>query len=121
MDMIQVSDTMKQLRDDRDYTQTQVAEFLGISQQAYSNYERNVRELPSRLIPGLSKLYNVSPGYILGTDADCQGFYNLNSPYIQNITLRDMLSNLTRLNMENRHAALRFISYLINAQNRVKR
>ncbi len=57
---------LRELREDNDLVQKQVAAFLEIDQRVYSNYEIGKREIPSRLIIKLAKLYNVSCDYILG-------------------------------------------------------
>lgn len=57
---------IKDLREDNDLTQTQVAEYLGTSQTMYARYERGANELPIRHLLKLCDLYNVSSDYILG-------------------------------------------------------
>lgn len=57
---------IKDLREDNDLTQTQVAEYLGTSQTMYARYERGANELPIRHLMKLCDLYNVSSDYILG-------------------------------------------------------
>ncbi len=57
---------IRNLREDADMTQTQVAEYLGTSQTMYARYERGASELPIRHLIALCKLYHVSADYILG-------------------------------------------------------
>lgn len=57
---------IKELREDNDYTQQQIAEKLATSQTMYARYERGASELPIRHLITLSKLYGVSTDYILG-------------------------------------------------------
>ena len=57
---------LKDLREDRDLTQTQIADFLGIKQTVYSRYERGFQNLPLEFLVKLSKFYGVSTDYILG-------------------------------------------------------
>ena len=57
---------IRDLREDADLTQTQVAEFLGTSQTMYARYERGASELPIRHLIALCRLYHVSADYILG-------------------------------------------------------
>lgn len=59
------TDMIKELREDRDLTQTQIAKILGTSQQIYSRYELGIRELPIKHLMTLCKYYNVSADYIL--------------------------------------------------------
>lgn len=57
---------IRDLREDSDLTQAQVAEYLGTSQTMYARYERGANELPIRHLMKLCDLYNVSADYILG-------------------------------------------------------
>ncbi len=57
---------IRDLREDADLTQTQVAEILGTSQTMYARYERGASELPIRHLISLCRLYRVSADYILG-------------------------------------------------------
>lgn len=57
---------LKDLREDNDLMQKQIADILGIDQRVYSNYETGKREIPTRYIIILAKYYNVSSDYILG-------------------------------------------------------
>ncbi len=54
------------LRENRELTQAQIAEFLHTSQTVYSRYERNERNLPIDYLYTLCRFYNVSADYILG-------------------------------------------------------
>lgn len=56
---------IRDLREDNDFTQKQVAEKLNCSQQVYSNYELGQRDIPTDILIKLSSLYNVSVDYIL--------------------------------------------------------
>ena len=58
---------IKNLREDHDYTQAYVAEYLGTSQTMYARYERGANELPIRHLIRLCELYGVSADYILDT------------------------------------------------------
>lgn len=63
MDYIQ---RMRNLREDSDKTQQQIADYLGTSQTMYARYERGANELPIHHLLALCKYYNVSADYILG-------------------------------------------------------
>ena len=56
---------MRDLREDHDLTQQQVAEVLGTSQTMYARYERGASELPIRHLLTLADFYKVSTDYIL--------------------------------------------------------
>lgn len=57
---------IRDLREDSDKTQQQIADYLGTSQTMYARYERGANELPIRHLISLCKYYNVSADYILG-------------------------------------------------------
>ena len=61
---------LRDLREDKDLAQKQVAAFLGIDQRVYSNYEIGKREIPTRFVVALAKFYNTSADYILGLTDD---------------------------------------------------
>lgn len=56
---------IRDLREDHDLTQKEVAKKLSCSQQVYSNYELGQRDIPTDILIKLSRLYNVSTDYIL--------------------------------------------------------
>lgn len=57
---------LRDLREDNDKNQTEIAELLGMQQTQYSRYERGDRELPMHHFVKLAKFYNVSLDYIAG-------------------------------------------------------
>ena len=57
---------IRDMREDRDLKQRQVAEFLNCSQQVYSNYELGQRDIPTDVLIRLSEFYGVSVDYLLG-------------------------------------------------------
>lgn len=56
---------LKDLREDNDYTQTFIAEYLGVRQNTYSQYECEKREIPISMLIKLAGLYGTSVDYIL--------------------------------------------------------
>lgn len=57
---------IRNLREDADKTQTEIARILGTSQTMYARYERGASELPIRHLLTLSKYYGVTTDYLLG-------------------------------------------------------
>lgn len=57
---------IKDLREDHDKTQSEIAQVLGTSQTMYARYERGANELPIHHLITLCQYYNVSSDYILG-------------------------------------------------------
>ncbi len=56
---------LKDLREDRDLKQVNIAEILKITRQQYSLYELGKRDIPAEFIKVLAKFYNTSTDYIL--------------------------------------------------------
>ena len=63
---------IRDLREDRDLTQTQVARYLGMSQTGYSKYETGENDLPTAVLIRLARLYDTSIDYLLGETDDPQ-------------------------------------------------
>ena len=57
---------IRDLREDSDKTQQEIADMLGTSQTMYARYERGANELPLRHLVKLCEYYDVSADYILG-------------------------------------------------------
>ena len=56
---------IRDLREDNDYTQKDIAKMLNCSQQAYSKYELGQRDIPTEILIALAKFYNTTSDYIL--------------------------------------------------------
>lgn len=65
---------IKKLRKDKNLTQKTVAEYLGISQSAYSHYENGERRVPTYVLIDLAEYYNTSIDYIMSLS-------DVNKPY----------------------------------------
>ena len=57
---------LRDLREDHDKTQRDIADILGTSQTMYARYERGANELPLRHLLTLAEYYGVSADYLLG-------------------------------------------------------
>ena len=57
---------IRDIREDRNLTQEEVATYLQCDQSLYSKYERETREIPLRHIVALADYYNVSVDYLVG-------------------------------------------------------
>ena len=57
---------LRDLREDKDMTQSNVADMLGIKQTVYSRYERGFQNIPIELLLQLADFYGTSTDYILG-------------------------------------------------------
>lgn len=66
---------LKDLREDHDLSQQQVASLLGMKQPQYSRYERGLRDLPTDVLIRLARLYKTSTDYILGLTNNSKPHY----------------------------------------------
>ncbi len=57
---------IRDLREDNDLTQTQVAKMLGMSQTGYSKYETGENDIPTAILIKLARFYQTSVDYLLG-------------------------------------------------------
>ena len=57
---------IRDLREDRDLTQTQMGKILSCSQRVYSNYERGDIDIPTQTLIRLAAFFQVSIDYLLG-------------------------------------------------------
>ena len=67
-------ENIRNLRIDRGYTQKQIGEYLGISQNTYSQYEIGVLNYPVDVIIKLAQLYGVSTDYLFGLTNEKQPY-----------------------------------------------
>ena len=58
--------TIRDLREDNDKNQTEIATLLGIKQQQYARYESGVQEIPLHHLITIARYYNVSLDYLAG-------------------------------------------------------
>ena len=72
---------LKDLREDNDLSQEQIAAYLGMKQPQYSRYERGLRDIPTDVLIKLALYYKTSADYILGLTND-------STPYRQSPSLR---------------------------------
>ncbi|MBQ8612249.1 MAG: helix-turn-helix transcriptional regulator [Oscillospiraceae bacterium] len=57
---------IRELREDKDITQRDMASLLHCSQQVYSNYELGQRDIPTAVLIALAHIHHVSTDYLLG-------------------------------------------------------
>ncbi len=74
-------DRLKEIREDRDLLQKDVAKILGIKQQQYSEYEIGKRVIPIEYLSKLADFYNVSIDYILSKT-------DVSKPYPRSIMMK---------------------------------
>jgi len=64
--MIVIYERVRDLREDSDLTQEQIASLLFINRRTYSSYETGVRTMPPDILIKLARIHNVSVDYLLG-------------------------------------------------------
>ena len=63
--VIRMSQRLRDLREDRDWTQKELAAMLGMSQTGYSKYETGENDIPTDILIKLADFYDVSVDYLL--------------------------------------------------------
>jgi transcriptional regulator with XRE-family HTH domain len=70
MNSISTEDQMypriRDLREDKDMTQKEIAKYLGMSQTGYSKYETGENDIPTAILIRLARFYKTSIDYLLG-------------------------------------------------------
>lgn len=57
---------IRDLREDKDMTQTEIAKLLNCSQRVYSNYECGDTDIPTEILISLAKIHHTTTDYLLG-------------------------------------------------------
>ena len=65
---------IRDLREDRDLTQKEIANILEMSQTGYSKYETGENDIPTSVLLKLAKFYDTSVDYLLG-ETNCKERY----------------------------------------------
>ena len=65
---------LRDLREDHDFTQQYVADYLNMKQPQYSRYERGLRDIPTDILIRLAQLYKTSADYILELSDDIKPY-----------------------------------------------
>ena len=95
---------IRDLREDRDWTQADVAQKINMTQTGYSKYERGERDIPTQILIQLADLYGVSVDYLL--DLDFYDSYDLHRGEFDN-------ANLYRIDDSSSNYYLRGVDYYI--------
>lgn len=75
---------IRDLREDRDMSQKEIAQMLGMSQTGYSKYETGENDIPTQILIKLADFYNTSIDYMLGRT-------DIRAPYKQKTYFTDFL------------------------------
>ena len=109
---------IRDLREDNDIKQETIANYIGVSQQTYSNYENGRREIPIEVVKKLAKYYKVSTDYLLRSDAAYIGNLDMNAQFIDNVTLHDVIYDMQSLNEADRKDLIKYIRFLHQDSNK---
>ena len=100
---------LRDLREDADLKQSEVAELIGTTQQQYSKYENGESELPVRVLLILADRYNVSTDYLLSR-TELRGLSeNLNKCFCDDISAGAFLSESLALDTSGRRAVADYV------------
>ena len=101
---------LRELREDRDLKQSDVAAFLGTSQQYYSKYETGKHEMPLRYAAVLADFYGVSVDYLLGR-RDCPiRWEQCKTAIVPGYTAGELLRDVLTLDHKGRQAVREYIA-----------
>lgn len=70
------TERLKWIRDCKNLTQKEVADYLGIKQQQYARYEKGVNVMPVTYLPHLCRYFDVSADYIIGLTENMTSYRN---------------------------------------------
>ena len=118
--MKQPFEIIRNLREDADLDQLDVARHLNISQQVYSTYERGQYEIPSRHLAPLAQLFHVNVEYLLGITEYKGSIEKLNDLYSGGRTVGALVSDLMALDDAGRTAAVEYVDFLKTKTKRAK-
>ena len=110
--MKSVKDIIRDIREDSDLNQSEIAAVLGIAQQYYSKYETGEYELPIRHLVTLAKYYNVSADFLLGLTQFKGNIDKLNEALVGNITIGKLLSDSMSLDESGRKSVVEYVELM---------
>lgn len=102
---------IRDLREDSDKTQREIADYLGTAYQYYAVYEKGTSEIPFERAIALAKYYNVSLDYIAGLTNDKRGFSRSDLSKEQ----RELLRAVKELNSTDKAKTIALLKAMINA------
>lgn len=106
---------LRELREDRDMTQADVANLLGTSQQYYSKYETGKYEMPIHYVVPLADFYGVSVDYLLGRTACRVRLEEYQKPIVAGYTADELLADVLTLDRKCRESVREYIELQMKA------
>ena len=108
--MKSIQQLLRDLREDNDLKQSDIADLIGTTQQQYSKYETGESELPLRALATLADRYNVSADYLMGRTGCKEGVAVQNEKVNAKQTVGEVISAILSLDVVGRNAVLEYIS-----------
>lgn len=109
---------LRELREDRDLKQSDVAALLGTSQQCYSKYETGKYEMPVRYVTALADFYGVSVDYLLGRTACRIKLEDDQKSIIAGYTADELLADVMTLDQKGRQSVQDYIELQLKANRK---
>ena len=97
-----ITDIIRELREDKDLKQSDIADALNIAQQNYSRYETGRNEMSLDTLSAIADYHGVSADFILGRTACRQGIDVLNKKVLGDYTIGKLISDVLSLDVEGR-------------------
>jgi len=107
-----IGDTIKSLRQERGYSQKELAQVLNISASCLSKYEANKAQIPPETLINIADTFNVSLDYLFGRSNFLFDYSSLNDNYINKVKTYTMLNEALSLNASNRKLHLQILKAL---------
>lgn len=113
-----VNEIIRDIREDRQLKQSEVAEVLNVQQSYYSKYETGEYEFPARHVITLARYYNVTADYLLGLTDYSHNFEELKKPLFDNMTTGKLLSDVLKLGANGRKAVVEYVQLMLLKKSR---
>ena len=101
---------LRELREDNDLKQSDIAEIIGTTQQQYSKYETGETEPSLRVLSILADYYKVSADYLMGRKDCLNGVPGLDIKLVAEHTIGEVLTDILSLNKTGRASVVEYIS-----------
>ena len=120
IDLNAVCGRLRQLRREKNLTQSQIAELLGTTQQFYSRLECGKSPLTTALVIQLAELFDVTTDYLLARSSERrppERKFQPEEEFIEGISCDDFLIRIERFDEDERRRLLDIMNYLTYSRN----
>ncbi|MEF9955345.1 MAG: helix-turn-helix transcriptional regulator [Clostridium sp.] len=115
-----IGNRLRDLREEKNVKQAEVASALGITQQIYSNYELGKRDLPLRHLIVLADFYGVSTDYILGRIAYPKIPSEFTHVFIPHVTIGAFVCRIESFTAKSKSQLIDYVNYLSYLESKKK-